>query len=314
MQNIETSSCQIRTKPQQVGSMEEHIEQNTQPSIFDFNNYKSFLFQICFPNGRYQHSKDTLHVWALRLGYKSPSSLAMILNGTRYPSREMINALARILNLPDNEKQYMELQVDLEKCQKKGKDPTFILDRIAKVYPHNNHHKISLNEFSAVSKWYFLVLKQLINSSEFKEDIQYIYIRLKKKITPSQIQFALDTMEELEIIGRDKKHKLIVLKHGLITTNDISSAAIIGHHHGMIQRGIEALEEEKIHNRQISSLTFCMPKNSLPKAKEKLFNFLKEFNLEFSGSQIENKDEEVYQLNVQLFTHTKEYSGPEVTQ
>jgi uncharacterized protein (TIGR02147 family) len=290
--------------------METSKELNTQPSIFDFDNYREFLSQICFPNGRYQHSKDTLHVWSQRLGYKSPSSLAMVINGTRYPSREMINALSRILNLPNNEKLYMELQIDLEKCHKKGKDPTYILDKIARVYPHSNHHKISLKEFSTISKWYFLVIKQLISSPLFKEDISYIFLRLKKKITPSQIQFSLETMEELNIIGRDHNQKLIVLKKGLITTNDISSAAIIRHHHGMIQRAVESLEEDTVHERQISSLTFSMPKNQLPKAKEKIFKFLREFNEEFSQSG----SEEVYQLNLQMFSHTKPYPNSEVTQ
>ena len=283
---------------------------NPQLSIFDFDNYKEFLSQVCFPNGRYQHSKDTLQIWSHKLGYKSPSSLAMVINGTRYPSREMIHALARILHLPNNEKLYMELQIDLEKSQKKGKDPTYILDRIARIYPHNNHHKMSLQEFSSISKWYFLVIKQLIETKNFKEDIQYIFIRLKKKITPSQIQFALDTMEQLEIIGRDNNHKLIVLKKGLITTNDISSAAIVAHHQGMIKKALDSLLEESVHERQASSLTFAMSKRNLPKAKEKLFKFLKDFNEEFSETQAE----EIFQLNIQLFSHTSAYPNSEVIQ
>jgi len=279
-------------------------------TIFDFDNYRDYLSQICFPNGRYQHSKETLQFWSKKLGYRSPSSLAMVISGSRLPSREMVNALAKTLELQDTEKQYLELQIDLEKCQKKGKDPTDILDRIAKVYPHENHHKITLKEFSCISKWYFLVIKQLVQTSGFTEDVQAIHKKLKKKITPSQIQFALDTMEDLRILGRNHRNQLEVLKPGLITTNDISSSAIIHHHQGMIQRAQEALDEDSLHDRQMASLTFTMPKNNLPKAKEKLFKFLKEFNNEFA---MDNAND-VYQLNVQLFSHTKTLSDGEVIQ
>ena len=117
-------------------------------------------------------------------------------------------------------------------------------------------------------------------------------------------------MEELKITGRDHNQKLIVLKKGLLTTNDISSAAIVCHHHGMIQRAVEVLDEESIHERQVSSLTFKMPKSHLPKAKEKLFKFLSEFNKEFATEN----SEEIFQLNIQLFSHTKPYHDSEVTQ
>ena len=287
------------------------IEENlSEPTIFDFDNYKDYLSQICFPNGRYQHSKETLQYWSKKLGYKSPSSLAMVINGSRLPSREMVNALVKILELPDNEKLFLELQIDLVKCNKKGKDPTDILDRIAKVYPHNNHHQISLKEFSCISKWYFLVIKQLVETNDFKEDVQDIFKKLKKKITPSQIQFALDTMEDLGILGRNHFNKLIVLKPGLITTNDISSSAIVHHHQGMIQRSLESLEEDSVHDRQISSLTFKMPKKDLHRAKDKLFSFLKEFNSEFSTENCSD----IYQLNVQLFSHTKSALEGEILQ
>ncbi|MCO4795282.1 MAG: DUF4423 domain-containing protein [Bacteriovoracaceae bacterium] len=279
----------------------ELLTKDIKPSIFEFGDYREFLKAACFPNGKYNHTSGTLSIWAKKLGYKSPSSLTMVLNGDRVPSRDMINSLGKELKLTSKERQYLDLQVDLERTKRKGKDPSDVLKRMSVLAPGKNSIQLNLNQFSLISKWYFYVIKQLINSPGFIEDYDWMFKRLDRKVTPSQIRYAIDALQELGLVTRDAEGKLISSEKGVISPNDIPSSALKNHHTGMMERAVESLRDKPVEERQITSLTYRMNPQDLEKAKDRVFKFIQEFNEEFST----DSGSEVFQLNAQLFSHTK---------
>ncbi|MGI4991845.1 DUF4423 domain-containing protein [Halobacteriovorax sp. GFR7] len=281
--------------------MEEKLKiKDPRVSIFDFESYCDFLIKAGMPDGLYSHTANNLKTWANRLGYKSPSSLTMVIKGQRSPSLEMIHALSEDLKLNMKEKQYFMLLVQLEKAQKKNKDTKEILKKIAALNLKENAISLSLKEFNAISDWYFLAIKQLISMPSFVEDIQWIHLKLRKKVPLKQIKYAIETMLETKTIGRDEEGRLIVLKEGLITTNDVPSSAIKRHHHGMINRALESIEEQSVNERQITAVTMKVKESDIAEAKKYIFDFIKDFNEKFSTNDADN----LYQLNTQFFSHT----------
>ncbi|ATH07058.1 TIGR02147 family protein [Halobacteriovorax marinus] len=281
--------------------MRETVEQ-PRISLFDFDDYRDYLVKVGMPDGLYSHTSNNLQSWANRLGYKSPSSLTMVIKGQRSPSFEMINALAEDLEMNMKERQYLMLLVQLEKANKKKKDTKEILEKIAELNSGSTAIALGLKEFSAISEWYFLAIKQLISMPCFIEDEDWIFKKLRKKVTPSQIRNALNIMTEMEAIGRDENGKLIVLKEGLLTTNDVPSSAIKRHHFGMINRALEAIEEQPVKERQVTSVTMRVKPEDVDAAKKAIFEFIKDFNNKFSTTEAD----ELYQLNMQFFKHTRE--------
>ncbi|MFT6603904.1 MAG: hypothetical protein ACJARO_001417, partial [Bacteriovoracaceae bacterium] len=136
----------------------------------------------------------------------------------------------------------------------------------------------------------------------FVEDYEWIYKRLRKKVTISQIRSAIDIMLELKTIKRSEEGKLIVLKEGLSTASKIPSSAVRKHHFGMINRALEAVTEQDISERQLSSLTLRIESEKVDDAKAELLEFMKSFNQKYSAI----KSDELFQLNFQFFQHTKE--------
>lgn len=271
-------------------------------SIFDFDDYRNFLVKAGMPDGLYSHTSNNFKSWANRLGYKSASSLTMVIKGQRTPSFEMVRNLSEDLKMTAKEKQYFELLVQLENAQKRNKDQKEILEKISSLTTKTSNHSIELNEFSAISEWYFFAIKQLINTKGFVEDPDWIYKRLRKKITISQIKSALQTMLDMKTIGRDEKGKLIVLKEGLSTASVIPSSAVRRHHFGMINRALEAVTEQNVSERQLSALTLRIGNENVDAAKAELIEFMKNFNQKYSTEV----SEELFQLNFQFFKHTKE--------
>ncbi len=166
-------------------------------NIFDYTDYKAFLLKKGLPHGHYSHGHKNLQNWANRLGYKSASSLSMILSGERIPSEQMIEKISIDLKLTPRERRYFKLLVELEKKKKKKKSCDSTIEDIQKFNTEKNSYPIDAQEFSTISEWHYLAIKQLITTPSFIEDEQWIYKRLRKKISVGQIRKALQDLEQL---------------------------------------------------------------------------------------------------------------------
>jgi len=130
------------------------MEQTELPlSLFDFTDFKAFLLKRGLPSGMYSHNHQNLNNWAKRLGYKSVSSLSMVLNGERLPSDEMIERLSRDFKLSGREERFFKLLIDLERKKIKKQDTTDTLKLIQKMSTEKNSFSIDLHQFSVISEW-----------------------------------------------------------------------------------------------------------------------------------------------------------------
>ncbi len=271
-------------------------------NIFEFNNFRDYLMAAGFPDGSYNTRSNTLQKWANRLGYKSPSSLNMVLKGSRLPSREMQRALIKDLSLNAKEAEFFELMIEKEKGEKKGKFDSELHEKLSRLSGGRDSFQMPLKEFSLVSKWYFLVIKQLVGAPDFIEDLDWIHRKLRKRVSKRNIEYALETLEELELIVRDSGGKLSPTAKSLRLPNGNESAALQSHHGGMIEQGFHALTELPTSKRQVCSLTLKMPASRMNEAQDYLFKLLEEFDRKFFTED----SSDVYQLNMQLFPHTNE--------
>ena len=269
-------------------------------SIFDFSSYTDYLKAAGLPQGHYSHQSNNLKKWARRLGYRSASSITMILSGQRLPSAELIQALAQDLEMTPAEKDYFETLVQLEKINRKGKDPVRCLEKLKSFDSQKSSSRLSLSEFQLVADWYFVAIKNLMGSPHFQEDPEWIRKRLRGKVTAAQVTYALRVLEECGAAHRDDDGRLQLVETPWRTPNGVSSAAIRRHHFGMIQRAQEALDEQAVEDRYMSGLTCRIDVERMAEARAVVADFMESFNREFHSSG----EDEVYQLNLQLFALT----------
>lgn len=240
----------------------------------------------------------TLQDFAKKIGYSSASSLSMIAKGERLPSASLLESLFQEWKITQQERQTIRLLVEVEKRTQKGKDNFHLarqLHRISKI------EKIDLKKFNLISEWYVLVIKILAGTPEFSADPHWISQRLKKKVSPAKAKKALELLVEAKMLATDSITGRLKVTHDYTeTTHDVPSEAIRNNHRAMLQRAIEAIDEQDIKNRHLNSVAMQFDKNRLPEAKEKIINFIKQFNAEFSS----DNGNQVYQLNMQLFEHT----------
>jgi uncharacterized protein (TIGR02147 family) len=274
-------------------------------SARNFDNLKDFLhFQIekslLSANGRKISNLETI---AKELGYKSPSILTMVLKGQRLPSDDMIDAMSEHWKLTSSDREFFRLLVQAERRKKKGRDISQTTEKLRKLAKNKNPFVISLQQFHLIKDWFYHVVKALIMTPGFVEDPLWISRKLRKKITPAQAKKAIDTLVELGICHRDPVSGALKLSSEYTeTTHDTPSEAFQGHHQGMIHRALEALEEQPIEKRHFNSLTLQLAADRVPEAKARILQFVRDFYTEFDNGH----SNQVFQLNVQFFEHTRE--------
>ncbi|MDC1173947.1 TIGR02147 family protein [Bacteriovoracaceae bacterium] len=272
--------------------------------IFSFTDYSDFLNAYVNEYGRYSHGPFNLKNWAKRLGYKSPSSLAMVLNKQRFPTWKMIAAFSEDFKLNKNERRYFELLVELERKKLKGEPLEEIIKEAKRISGLHEYQQINFNQFTVVSDWYCYAIKRLVALKDFQNNEDWIFKKLRRKVSKAKIRNAIDSLIGVGLVKQTADGGLADSNPKTHTGNEVPSAAIRSHHRGMIERSLEALEEQSIENRIFQAMTLSMDKSTdKEKAFDDIKNFINDFNRKYSK---DNNGDSVYQLNVQLFEHSVE--------
>lgn len=270
---------------------------------YEFQDFKDFFsYQL---RERLRDSKGrkkaTLQRLAQKLGYNSPSILSMLAKGTRLPSEKMLDALFQEWQVDKKAQNILRLKVALERQVRRGQPVASLLDQLVHMEPKGTYLKLDLNQFQFVREWYNLVVRALVGTPEFVEDANWISQRLRKKVSPTQVKTGIEAMLKIGALARDPATQSLVRPEGDVeSTNNLPSEAIKEHHRGMMNRALEALDEQTTETRQMSAATLGFDPSRLDEAKTYLHHFVKDFNERFGATD----SSRVFQLNIQFFEHT----------
>ena len=279
-------------------------EPKAKPRLFDFTDYADFLNAYVGAYGKYSHGPYNLKNWANRLGYRSPSSLAMVLNKQRLPTWKMIGSFAEDFKFSKGERKYFELLVDIERKKQSGEDISELLAEANRLSGLNEVQRINYDQFSVVSDWYCYAIKALVSNKHFLNDHDWIFKALRRKVSKAQIKNAIQNLKNVGLVMDDPEKGLKENPVKTHTGNQVPSAAIKNHHRGMLVQAAQALDEQDVNNRMFQGLTLNIKKEeNLKEAFTDIINFVSEFNEKYRDDE---EGDAVYQLNLQLFEHTKD--------
>lgn len=276
-------------------------------SLFDFLDYADYL-NFAFQRRTRSDRPLPLTFWTRRLRYRSPRSVAMILKKQRLPTNQMTQNISEALNHSDTEHRYFELLVQLEKARQKDRSTEPLLNALNKLRPTPKEPgSISESDFEKIHHWYHVVIKQLIATPDFLEAPEWIIKRLRGKITRTELYDALSVMLRLGILTRHPKtRRLQIAKEKIATSEDVPSSTIREHHRQMLTRALEALDTP-VEQREITAKTLRISPSKLKQAKQEIRQFKQLFEKKFECPESNS----VFQLNIQLFSHTEEESSCE---
>lgn len=270
------------------------------PQIGEYLNYREFLRDF-FEAKKNINSSYSYRVFAQKAQLGSSGHLKMVMDGQRNLTQETLNKYQKALDLKTKKDQKLfELLVKYNQC----KDPLQKVDFFNEVMAEKNKKGLSQlekHQFQFVSSWYHIVIYVMVDFPDFQSDPDWIYARMRKKVSRPQIESAIEDLLKLGLIEQvDGQWRQI--KGALTVPDDIRGAAIPKYHDSMLSLAKQALVDLPVDEREFNGVTLPIRKSALPHIKERIREFRKEINEYASNVSDPN---EVYQLNIQLLPMTK---------
>lgn len=156
-----------------------------------------------------------------------------------------------------------------------------------------------MDQFYLIADRYHFHLLALIQTEDFKNDLKWMAKRLG--ISVVQVRTALDRLERLGLITKDKTDLRLSSTKGISTSHDVSSGALRKSHHQALDRATLSLDQDPVEIRDFSSITMAIDQKKIPEAKR----MIKEFRRRLCKFMETGKSGEVYELNIQLVPVTK---------
>jgi len=268
--------------------------------LFQYTDYRLFLKDYYQTRKRSQ-SGWGLESWAHRLGLKSKSTLAMILNGQRNPGRSLVNSLVTYFQFASDEAEYFSDLVEWCKNHGSGNLSSLLLERLAKKRKSGTFELIDLDTFSLISRWYYPALQELFQVRGFRLDEQWISHQLNGQLTAREVREALKTLTRIGILKRKTNRQYELVSVNTTTNSDIAHEGIKQFHEQILSKASESLRRVPVGEREIAGSTFAVRQEDLPKAKR----MIREMMSQFADAIEASPGDRVYQLEVCFFPLTR---------
>lgn len=270
------------------------------PQVSEYLNYREFLRDF-FEAKKDINSSYSYRVFAQKAQLGSSGHLKMVMDGQRNLTQDTIPKYLKALDLKTKKDQKLfELLVKYNQC----KDPLQKVDYFNEVMTEKNKKGLSQlekHQFQFVSNWYYIVIYVMVDFPDFQADPDWIYGRLRKKVSRPQIEAALSDLQILGLI-ENTNNGWKQVKGAITVPDDIKITAIPKYHDSMLSLARQALVDLPVEEREFNGVTLPIRKSALPYIKERIREFRKEIN-EYASNV--NDPNEVYQLNIQLLPMTK---------
>ncbi|HBQ20956.1 MAG: hypothetical protein A2Z91_08885 [Deltaproteobacteria bacterium GWA2_38_16] len=277
---------------------------STDSEIYQYTDFRTFLKSHA-EKKRSENPHWSLGVWARQLGLASTAVLTNVLNAKRNPGRGIEQKFLDYFKFNSNEKDYFQDLIRLEKVRLDPRLSVALMEKMGKTNPHGSFQLLDDQTFSAISKWYYYAIREIIGLEHFKEDLDWIQKNLEFKVTKRDIKKAISDLLKLNLIYRDNRGHLKSTDKTLKTQNDIASEALKRFHEHMLENAKESLRKTDVLERDITGRTFNLKEENLPKLKQ----YIREFRDNVCKLFEETPGTRTYQLNIQLFPLSKRMKG-----
>lgn len=244
----------------------------------------------------------SLRAFARDLQIPAPK-LSQALRGIKGFSAQRAQAIATRLNLSSAEKELFIDLVDSEHARSRISREQ-AKERIVKKYKDDSFATLDLDRFQIVSDWFHFAILELTDVDDFKSDAEWISERLGIPI--KETSAALERLLDFGLLTKGRKGDLKQTQLDLATPSGIPSRAIREQHAQLLHKANASLDKFNVNERDFSAITLAIASDELPKAKNLIKEFRRNFNKEMQNA---SKKDRVYCISIQFFPLDEKNEG-----
>lgn len=238
----------------------------------------------------------SLRAYAKKLSL-SPSALSEILNGKRKVSKKLAGRIVEKMNLDPTEAHNV-LNLFDQKTARLDFVEQGHQGHIPEAPANIDFLKLSSDQFNLISEWQHFAILSLMETEDFKSDVNWIAQRLSLSVT--QAQASVDRLIRLGFVFKKNK-KLITNKQALLTSDNIPNQAVRKSHYADLRLAEKALDNCPVDERDFTAITIPANKKNLAKAKK----MIREFQDKLTLCLEQGPKDEVFKFTFYLYPLTQ---------
>ena len=265
--------------------------------MFRYLDYRSYLADLYAAKKKKGFS---FRAFSRAAGLGAPNYLKLVIAGQRNLTPDMAERFAEACGLQNDAADYFKHLVEFNQARTQEKRNA-AYERLTGFVRYRKAQRIEVAQAAYHSTWYMPAIRELVVSPAFREDPEWVAAALVPPVKPQDVKSAIETLLELGLLHRDPHGQLRQTSAVVSTGAQTQSMHIRNYHAQMLERAGASMELVPAAQRDITSLTFCLPEDGIEKLKERLAEFRREL-IELAESQSDRG--QVVQLNLQLFPLT----------
>lgn len=276
--------------------------------LFRYLDYRHYLKDYYREQKGKKGSLFSFRSFARMAGLNSPNFLKLVMDGKRNLGPEGAVRFVKALRLNKEEAAYFQNLVGFNQSSTDDERNEWY-QRLSTSRRYREIREIEKDYFVYFSHWHYAAIRELVLLPDFREDAAWISRKLCPSIAPKEAKTAIELLQKLGFLKRDKSGKLVQAERNIATAREVESLAITNYHRQMIQMAAESIQRTHSDRRDISSLTVAISQEKFKEAKRRIQEFRRELNVLLSEG---GRPDSIYQINFQIF-NLSEVSWPDVS-
>jgi uncharacterized protein (TIGR02147 family) len=226
--------------------------------------------------------------------------LANVISGRKNLTPEQIPKLAAILKLKAAEARYFECLVLFTQARSLEERNAHMKRMVANQKVETR--SLSKKQLNLFSNWHYVVIREMLFFHRLKDDFRAAARMLMPPISTEEAEKAVKELEALDFIAKDDQGVYRQKDSSLTTGNEIRSLQVANFQMETMELAKQALDKLPMSERDISSMTLTLSKDSFDQVKSEIQAFRKRLAAIAAADEVSNQ---VFQCNIQFFPVTR---------
>jgi uncharacterized protein (TIGR02147 family) len=271
--------------------------------IFNYTDYQKFLKDL-YADLKSTQKSFSYATLSLSVNGLSRAYLHRVFSGHQALSRQTALAIAAALRLKKRETEYFLEMIAFARSRDESKKEQHF-QRMLTFRKSDTTTKVREEQFEYFSRWYYVVVRELLATMDFRGNYEELAEKVKPPITPRQAERAVEVLQHLNLVKKTPAGRYVCKERELSTRGDFElpkTLAVRQSQKDIIQMAADSIEEFKPELRDISTLTASVSTDGFQRICEELRACRERISQIVSSDQ---KVDRVYQLNIHLFPVSK---------
>ncbi len=272
----------------------------TKPNIQEYHDYLEFLKDWI------EFLKDREKGFSLRQVAKEAGMasgyLPMCFSRKRKLSKKAFDKLKPYLKLSGKEERYLDLLRVIAESEE-PKERVQALTSLQKLKDYKETHRLELEVHQYLSRWYYVAIRELVNTSDFKGDPAWIQERLRGRVSQKEIEEALQFLLRFGFILKNESGVYSVAQKQLDCHEGVYKISLGEFHRQMLDWAKLSIEETPRAERLLLGHTAALTRSQFEKIQNILRNSIGD--IESVGNATPSSSREVYHIELAAFPLTK---------